>query len=92
MHVWSEDVCMFRILSMQNTAVEAEVIREKNSRVAGYGLKKPVCSHFYGHEKVVNWLQPKTIGKKNRKVHKQLFQNKLNNSMLKSVSIFVVNF
>ena len=38
---------------MQNMSVEAELIAKRSNRGGGYGLKKTVCCHSYGHDRGV---------------------------------------
>ena len=43
-------------LKVPNTSIEFQVIGKRLNRGGGYGLEIPVIYHFYGQEKLVNWL------------------------------------
>ena len=43
-------------LKVLNTSIEFQVIGKRLNRGGGCGLEIPVIYHFYGQEKLVNWL------------------------------------
>ena len=43
-------------MKVPNTSIEVQVVETMLSRRGGYGLGIPVIYHFYGQEKLVNWL------------------------------------
>ena len=51
-------------MKVPNTSIEVQVVETMLSRRGGYGLGIPVIYHFYGQEKLVNWLIKKIVAVK----------------------------